>query len=421
MLATTLLFIRMGIRNALKYGRRNLLVAGVVAIGVGSMAVFGCIARGFFGDIMARFVENTSHARVFAAGYYAKRELNPLDMRIENWRETAARLAAMRPHTRVSASITAGAFVSAHDNSNAAMVTGIEPYDSGAHGLQLFPSYREYARRIAAGRFFESNATKGVVLGADLAQRLGVVPGDSVVLFTSDAYGSFQGVELELIGAVRMADREVNENLCIIDLSSMQYLLGTEGAATELLVFLDNIGAVEQFRLAASNLLASHSLEMYSWRELLGSFMYLLDMSNNMLMVFYVIFFGVSVVGITNVVLITVMNRIRDIGTLRAIGFTHANVAWMLIIEVLCVGIAGASVGLLVSSPLLYYFQSTGLSMPADAADMMTWAPRVIYGRVTALDLTSSMLIGSLVPPIAALYPILVVRAITIREALSRA
>lgn len=412
-----LLYFRMAFRSALRHIKRNSQIVVIVAIGTTLMTLFDGLTTGLFNDMMDRLVKSNGHGRIFHEGYYEKRELNPLEFRIENVEEVMSSIQKKYPDIIISPMISGGAFLSSGDNSFPIGVQGIVPFINDTLD-SIFTPYQEIANFIQNGSFFNSNNVKGIVVSNINASRLQVNVGDSLVLFSNDAYGSFQGIELQVLGIFNTGNREQDENLVMIDLMSASQLYGIENAATELILFLPELKKVDEFKNFITPELSNLNLKFFTYRDLIGSFIAMLDMMVGFRIVLYVIFFVVAIVGIMNVALISVLSRVREIGTLRAIGFTKFQISSMLIAEILVLGVFGTLLGLLVGGSSVYYLATIGIQTPEQTKELASWSPNVIRAAFDFGNFFQVALIGCLVPVVSAIYPISLASKISVREAM---
>lgn len=413
-----LLYARIGVRNILKYKRRSLQVALIVAVGALVMTYIGGFTAGFYQKYLDELLESTSHAKLFRAGYYEKQEISPLELSIENYAAVAEEIRSVEPAAVVSPSISAGVIVSKDDESLTMFCQGIEPF-FGEQSDRVFPSYKAYRDRIVSGRFFSSNDEPGILIGTSAAANLSCAVGQSLILFTSDRYGSFNAVELPVIGIYRTGNKDKDEDTCLVTLPQAQRLTGLEGRATEISLLFPSIEYADTFKSRIAGVIERHGLEYFTWKDLMGSMMAAIDLGNKFSLVIYVIFLIVAGVGIMNTVLLSVFDRIRDIGTLRAIGYTKNDVTAMIEVENLLLGAAGALLGTLAGGAILYYFSVYGLGISEATREFISFGlEERIYPLFRWRYLVMPFLASLAIPVIAALYPLFLVRKMKIKEAL---
>ncbi len=415
-LSQTILYLKMGFRNIGKYRRKSLQIMVIVFVGSFVITSVGGLYNGLLESLMNALIENTSHGKVYRKGYYQKQEISPLELSITGYRTVIDRLKSVNNTAIFSPSISAGVVLSHENESYNILCQGIEPY---AEGKNIFSIYKVYSKAVISGRFFGSNSDSGIIISSYAANSLNTRLGNKIIVFTADSYGSFNAVELEIIGIFDTANREQNENICLMNLENMQKLTGLEDRVTEIAIFFEDILESDSFLKNNASLLKENNLEYYSWKELLGSYMLLSDLFKVFGWILYLIFIVVAAVGITNTVLISVFDRIRDLGTLRAIGFTGNGVSLLLIIEVLLLGFFGSVIGVSLGGYLVYYFSIHGIVMPQYAQDMSNlYSANRIYTSFQLSYLVTAFLISSIVPVLSALYPTLVFRKIKIKDAL---
>lgn len=404
----------------MKYRRRSVELAIVVVIGGFVLTLLVGFMSGFYANYTDTMLETTAHGKFFGKGYYEKQEIAPLDYRINAFRRVKKEILEAYPSASLSASITAGAVVSFRDNSANMLVVGAETYAVAGDSVDVFPSYRDYAKHVRAGRFFVSNADRGVMIGTRAASNLGCGVGDKVIVFTSDVYGSFNAAELEVIGIFRAGTRDKDTNICLVDLDSIRRLTGLDNAVTEIAAHTDDAAKAEALAAAVAPIVEKEGLEFLSWKELLGSYLYAMKIGDIFMYVIYAIFILVAAVGIMNTVLLSIFDRIRDIGTLRAMGFTKNGVTAMVLAEVAIVGLVGAVIGAAMGGAVVYYFSITGIPLADSTMELMEsfFTADALYPVFAFKYLVLPFLAAAIIPVAASIYPILIMRRMKVREAL---
>ncbi|MEO0278331.1 MAG: FtsX-like permease family protein, partial [candidate division WOR-3 bacterium] len=123
-------------------------------------------------------------------------------------------------------------------------------------------------------------------------------------------------------------------------------------------------------------------------------------------LIFFIILIGI--IGTTNTLLIAVFERIREIGTMKAIGMTDSEIMKLFITEGLLIGISGSLFGVLFGVLLNYYFVTYGTNWSALLPKDMNWGYRVSGIIKSSWNITSiwvSMLLGPISTFIASYIP----------------
>lgn len=251
-----------------------------------------------------------------------------------------------------------------------------------------------------------------------------MVPGNTVIFLCSDAFGSFNMIELPLLG-VFAADEYSEEFSCIIDLESMQIVTGAEDAAAQIAAYaVEGDGIPLEPRKAAGQVRAVEAkaiglgLSPERWDAASGTISAMMGFLDAFMVISYVLFAVVAVVGIMNSILLSVQDRIRDFGTLRAIAFTGSGVSTIIAIEALLLGACASLLAVLVAWGASAYFERHGIPIGQIMKGVWSSFPAELNTLTDPRQLLISFAAGTLIPVLAALYPMGMVRKMSIREAL---
>ena len=425
---TLVLFVKMAARNAAKYRRRSVQSAAAIFLGVLFVALAGAFLAGFAFRLTQNFIERQGHVVVTAPGYAERSEMMPLDRLIPRAVEARASIESAAPGTTAFPALYAPGLVSrggpsdetAPGESEGVVCAGVTPWSVDA----INPALGSVHRRITSGRFFEGPADPGMILADTTAAAIGVSPGDRVIFLGSDVYGSFSMIELPLL-AVFAADEYAEEWSCVVDLPSLQAVTGTGDAAAQMAVYAtDTDGIPLEPRAAAGSVrsveAAAGALGLVArpWDAASGSISAMMGFLDSFMVIAYVLFAVVAIVGITNSILLSVQDRIRDFGTLRAIAFTSGGVSTIIAVEALLLGACASFLAVLAAGGASLYFEHHGIPMGRFLQGVWTSFPSELTTLTNPVQLLVSFAAGTLTPVLAALYPAGVVRAMSIRQAL---
>ncbi|MFQ3675529.1 MAG: FtsX-like permease family protein [Endomicrobiia bacterium] len=409
-------YFNLGLRNIVKYKRKSLQVVVITFLGAVVMSLISGFTDGMFKKFLNDMLEETAHGKIYYKEYYKKQEISPLELVIKNYSEIKSEISRIETKIKIFPSLKNGVVLTKEDSSVNIFCQGIVPFDDNG---EMFSSFKVYEKKIVKGKFLTSNKDKGLLISSFVATDLGCDVGDKIIIFSGDSFGSFNAIELEVVGIFNTGNRIKDESICFVDLYSMQKLLSLENGVTEISLFFDDYKHSESFREKISSVLEKYNLEYYSWKELLGFMLQAINMGKIFYVIIYVIFLVVAAVGIMNTVLISMFDRIRDIGTLRAIGFSKNDISFIVIIEMFIVGLIGATTGILIGGAILYYFSLYGIVIPESTKDVVSWlADNRIYPLFSLSYLILPFIISLLVPVFSSFYPLSVVRKIKIKTAL---
>lgn len=352
----------MAVRNVLRYRRRTFITASAIAFGV-AMGVF---MNGFIAGSETETTRNlrdheTGEIKVFARGYFEDRDLLPFDSFIEpDARKAIERALAgpdsasrdFSPRVLLTCELHFAEDFFAVPGSVTATLAAVDP-ELDARALRV-------ARSVSEGRWL-ARGDSGIVIGSWLAEDIGAKVGYSVTLECRGRGGFYQTVDAEIVGIARTDDPVVNRNGVFMDLSYADGILALDGAVTEYLVRMGNAdrAAREASRLAP--LVAEAGCEAYPWQKVAESTMKLLRGQRGETAIFMFFIVVIAAVGIVNTMLMAVMERKAEIGTLRALGFGASRVRALFLAEGLTIGVIGTAMGLAAGLLLNLYFVVHGM------------------------------------------------------------
>jgi putative ABC transport system permease protein len=309
------------------------------------------------------------------------------------------------------ARLMVGALLSSGDVSMEGLLIGIDP---GARAA-AYP-----ALGLREGRFFEPGE-KGILLNRNVARKLGVRVGASVVALGTTADGRISGVKLRVTGIWMVRGLDAYEwGSCYADLSAIQELLDA-GDAAGMLVFRQKDDALPSGPVAASvtGILRRHGVRAraWTWEEMGGPFLGGLVVNRVVGGILHGVLGTIAALGILNTALMSVFERTREIGTMRAVGTRRSRVVALFLLEGLLLGVAGALFGGLLGAGLVRFFSVYGIPAFSEAQRYHYGGDR-LYPALAWGDLASvgALMIG--VSVLACLGPALMAARLRPAEAL---
>lgn len=240
--------------------------------------------------------------------------------------------------------------------SQGVIVTGVDLEHEAAHsGLENF---------VTKGNYTFDKRRRGALIGYRLARKLKVDIGKKVIVTIQDANNEVVSVALKIEGILKTNNMAIDSNGLLMDLGRLRTLTGIEGA-TEIAVLLkeqDDDSAVKQ---AVASKLQDKNIALYTYRELYPSLYEGEAMMKTYNRISSAFIFIVATLGIFGVVLVSVLERVREFGIMMAIGTRFRDIARLIIYESFVITMSGYIVGAAVGGGLLWYFKLYGLDLSA--------------------------------------------------------
>jgi len=214
-----------------------------------------------------------------------------------------------------------------------------------------------------------------VLLGVGLAKKLGLKIGDELFMVTSDSYGGLGPGLYTVSGLVKSGVGYIDKKMFYVTLYAAQDQLAMEGQAMEIACrtegSLDDdlpIAAEVNRRLSESGYTDLVALPWQKQGNLYETF-------STVRFAFLLLMLLLGIIALTtvvNTVLMSVMERTREIGALRALGFARSTVLRLIINESLVIGILGTLGGIILGMAVALILQKTGINFgsAADAIDL---------------------------------------------------
>ena len=283
---------------------------------------------------------------------------------IDQW-EAVARLAAQTRGVQAVSPILSGAGFAARAEANQPIaLLGVDP--------QAYQRIVRMDKYLTLGRFDVSGAN--TVIGVELAKDLGVALGDKIRIITMEGRNDL----LTIAGIFDIGNRDLNRRWVYSSIKMAQSLLDLSGGITEIDLRVTDLFQAER---TALELQAQTGLTVDSWMQTNAQLLTALksqSMSNNLIRFFVVL---IVAVGIASVLVVSVVQKQKEIGILRAMGATPRRVMSVFLLQGGFYGLLGSALGSGLSLALLNFFSSfsrnadgTLLISPDIEPSVVAWA-----------------------------------------------
>lgn len=293
---------------------------------------------------------------------------------IEGWRDVDARIRRMPGVRGVAPTVTGPGIAVRGEGSIAISIRGIE--------LESYRTIVDVEDRLVEGDFDLTGFQ--VVVGTELANKLGIGVGGTVrILASGDRGGTYT-----VAGIFDYSSAALNETLVFMSLRGAQTVFGLEGGVSTLEV--RGGGIFDADRLAA-RIRDRVGLRVQSWIEQNGDLLVGLrsqSMSSIMIQVFVIL---AVALGIASVLAVSVVQKSKEIGILRATGTSQGSVKWIFLLQGAILGTLGSLLGILIGTALALFFASLARN-PDGSATFPVALTGWLYGRSVAVALSVGIL-----------------------------
>ncbi len=331
-------WLRFAWHNTLRNPRRSAVTVSIAALGTAAILLAGGFALFTYRGLAEMSARATGHLIVAKAEQFSRDEDTPLQHGLDGADALKARLLADDAVRQVLPRVEFSGLISNGDKSTVMMATGIDP-DAEFAVKGPFLS-------VKAGKVLSTDQRLHVMLGEALARSLKATPGSGLTLLASTTEGALNALDVTVAGVVSTGIPEMDKRLVYTDVATAQKLLATTRVSS-LGVFLNRMEATDaaQARLRAQ----LPQLAVQTWVDQATFYRSVKDLYNRIFGALGLIIGVIVVFVVTNAMAMAVIERTREIGTLRALGTLPGQLVRSFALEGLLLGGMGAAAGVLVS------------------------------------------------------------------------
>lgn len=343
-------------RNVLRNRRRSLVTIFIASVGCAAVLVASGFALYTYEALREGAAREFGHLTVGGKGFFTRDEETPMQNGLADYRELQARLLKDGRVKRLLPRVALTGLVSNGDKS---MVFVGQGADMAAEAEVRGPFLKVVEGRLTPEAGKES--LPPVLLGTDLARSLKAPPGSGLTLLATTTSGGINAIDVMVVGVVTTGWREIDKRLVYSDVATAQHLLMSDRIST-LSVYLagTDLAPATLADFAAGD--AAHDYvpwweQSFYYHSVRGIYNRIFGLLG--LIIATLVFFSVA-----NTLAMAVVERTREIGTLRALGALPQEIVAQFVREGALIGAVGAAVGTLLALCVVFVLPHMGLEMP---------------------------------------------------------
>ena len=305
-----------------------------IAIGVAALVIAIALITGFQGDVQDKILGATSHVMVSDLGGQG----------LADYEAMAEKIRALPGVESASAVVYSTVLITGIGESSGALIKGID-FDRERPGAG-------WLQRLEAGAIpAAGGAREGLLLGRELALRIGAQVGDIVDIVTASSTLYPLGLmpkrkRFQVTGIFNTGLYEFDNSTALVAIGVAQKLFGLEGRASYVQVKLKDIFAAPQIGERIKAVLPA-AVYITTWMELNKSLFSALKLEKNIMFLTITLIVIVAALNIIATLILMVMEKTRDIGILMAMGATPRMVNRIFFLQGALIGVIGTALGVL--------------------------------------------------------------------------
>lgn len=343
-------WIKIAFRNLIKNRRRSVFTMLAILLGFAAVNLFGGFTTYMYqanreGSIYSTY---TGHLTIIRKGFFESDRTNPLRLlltpeEMQEIRDACEKIPGVilaTPQLRLNGLITDGR-VSTIFIAQGYVPSSQEAFIKGTQ-LKLMEPFE--------GKKLQDEAQSGIGVSRGLSRVLNLKIGSEVVVMATTAEGQMNALDAEIYHLFDAASATINDRFIRVPFRFAQQLYDTQGCHV-MSVLLDDTGQTESVRNQLQKIFAEKQMdvEIKTWNELSEWYTKVKNMFDVIFLFLFIIVFVIVTMSVINTMSMAVLERTREIGTLRSLGLKRRGVLFLFAIESFLIGIGGVIGGLLVS------------------------------------------------------------------------
>jgi putative ABC transport system permease protein len=351
----------LALRGLLRNRRRALVTLLAIALGFAAIALFAGYTHNIYRGLSQQAIhgELLGHLTLSKRGMTREGKLNPERyllsaddvLRISTLVRAEPQVKLITPRLALSGIVSNGRA------STIFVAEGLDP--AAARELQADVLSKMSPAQVAAiggVQVLDAGKPNSVALAAGLAGLLHLKPGDSAAVLTNTLGGQANALDIQVAGRFNTGNAATNDLYTYMPLQLVRSLYDADGRADRLTILLDDVDATEAVRTALLKKLATagFDVEISTWNELSAFYTQVHGMFDMIFGFIFSIVITVVVMSVANSMGMAVVERTREIGTLRAIGLRRRGVIGLFVAEAAVLVLLGCIAGLLLTLGVRY-------------------------------------------------------------------
>ncbi|MFT6935920.1 MAG: ABC-type lipoprotein release transport system permease subunit [Saprospiraceae bacterium] len=340
-------------RNIWRSRARSLLIIGAIVLGVWALAFINSWITGIGDMYIAEIINNqTSHIQIHTPTFLEENESEFVIPNSEEVLESVKRTEGVK--SVVPRIITSG-IINSPRASKGVMIKAVDPKGEA--------EVTDLKGKVKEGEYFDNDKLNAILIGQALADKLKIKVGKKISLQYQDMEGELTGQVYRIIGLYRTGNTRLDERIVYTRINDFSPVFKNHGNYHEMAVVLNDI---KDTRTIAKGLQIVHNDVKVQTYEEVQPMIKLFEtqfQATGGVITFIVMI--ALIFGIINTMLMAVLERIKELGILMAIGMNRIKIFGMIVLETLMLSLVGLPVGVFLGFITVTYLNKYGIDLSA--------------------------------------------------------
>lgn len=343
-------------RNVWRSKTRSLVIISAIALGVFAGVYTIAFMLGWVNQRVDNVIKTeVSHIQLHQADYLQTNEVNDYITEVNSIKENIEK----NPNVAgVSTRLIATCMISSAETGSGVQMVGIDPENE--------QKVTNLHTKIIDGAYFEGVKRNPIVIGEKLAKKLKVKVRSKIVVTVTEMDGTLSGGAFRVAGIFKTANSTYDEMRAFVRMEDLQNLIKIDDNVAHEMAVLMNENNIEN-EMADQLRTEYPNLQIMAWTELMPEMKMLNESMSFMMYIFVVIILLALGFGIVNTMLMVILERVKELGMLMAVGMNRLRIFTMIVLETIFLSLVGGVVGIAFAVILTIITSNTGV-------DLSLWA-----------------------------------------------
>lgn len=365
------MLLKVSWRNIWRSKTRSFVVIGAIMIGVWSVVFLSSFTTGMVNGYIRSAIENElSHIQIHHPKFNEDKEVKFL---LDHATAMVSKITVQEQVSMLTQRTLVNGMLATSKGARGVMIKGINP--------EKEKLVTKLDNKIIDGEYFDASKKNSVIVSKRLADKMKVKVRSKIVLTFQTLEGEMTTAAFRIVGLFRTQNSTFDEANIFVQQTDINKLLGREDIAHELAILIKDREKLDTTQATLAAMFPEQLVENY--KEIspnVNLYETQIGMTSTIVMVIVML---ALIFGIINTMLMAVLERMRELGMLMAIGMKRLQIFLMIILETVLLGLIGAPLGILVGHLTILYTGKYGIDLSSYSEGMQKFGMQeIIYPTV---------------------------------------
>lgn len=345
------MLIKIAWRNIWRNRNRSLIIIAAVTIGL----LAGIFVLAFYNGMIEQRISDAiasevSHLQAYHPGFTKDHDIRLV---IPGGRNMLQQVQHYPEVKAASGRVLIKGMIASAAGSSGITINGIIP----ASEQQL----TGINQKLSAGNYFDGKNTNELLISTTTARKLKLKLRNKAILTFQDAEGNIASAAFRIAGLFETINTPYDEGNVFVPVAAVDSLAGISGQFNEIAVLLHSNTMLEKVQHNLQRQFPATTVQ--NWMQVSPELGLTVSVSSQLVLILMGIILAALAFGITNTMLMSVLERTRELGMLKALGMNNRRIFGMILLETVFLVIAGCPSGIILALVIVAITHQTGINM----------------------------------------------------------